>query len=96
MRTAEWLEENGACIDNIVAGVSAIPQAGMGAFAVRTIEKGSQITTTPVITLDREELYLWGDMEGTEEGGERRELMGDQLLLNYCYSHVNSSLLFFP
>ena len=96
IQSIEWLEENGACIDNIVSGVSTIPQAGRGAFATRSINKGQQITTTPVITLEREELYLWEMFKRTQDGGAVMELMGHQLLLNYCYGHANSSLLFFP
>jgi len=96
IRTPEWLEENGACIDNIVTGVSTIPQAGKGAFATRTINKGKLVTTTPVITLAREDLHLWDFIKKTEDGGAIQELMGEQLLLNYCYGHTNSSLLFFP
>jgi len=80
LRSTEWLEENGACLDNIVTGVTTIPQAGRGAF------------TTPVVTLDRQELHLW---EKVKKRG-RYGLVGEQLLLNYCYGHKSSSLLFFP
>lgn len=96
IRSIAWLEENGACIDNIVAGVSTIPQAGRGAFATRSINEGDPITTTPVVTLEREELNLWEKIKQTDEGGAVMELMGHQLLLNYCYGVTNSSLLFFP
>ncbi|KAL7537712.1 hypothetical protein ACHAXR_010407 [Thalassiosira sp. AJA248-18] len=98
IRSVEWLEENGACIDNIVSGVSTIAQAGKGAFATRSINKGERITTTPVITLTREELNLWEIFKetGFVEGGPVMELIGHQLFLNYCWGHTSSSLLFFP
>ncbi|KAL3757800.1 hypothetical protein ACHAWU_009266 [Discostella pseudostelligera] len=96
IQSLEWLEENGACLDNIVSGVSSIPQAGRGAFATRSIKEGDQITTTPVLTFDREELLLWESVEKMDDGGLVMELLGQQLLVNYCYGHANSSLLFFP
>ena len=96
IQSLEWLEENGACLDNIVSGVSSIPQAGRGAFATRSIKEGEPITTTPVITFDREELLLWETVEKMDDGGMVMELFGKQLLFNYCYGHINSSLLLFP
>ena len=96
IRSLEWLDENGACISNVHRGKSTIPQAGNGAFATRSMKEGERITTTPVVTLGREELFLLGDMEKLEDGSGAKELVGHQLLLNYCYGHTNSSLLFFP
>ncbi|KAL3778141.1 hypothetical protein ACHAW5_003149 [Stephanodiscus triporus] len=108
IRSLDWLAENGACLDNIVVGTSTLPQAGRGAFATRSIGKGMRITTTPVLTLEREDLYLWEIVDertegeevegGTDDAGEEifEDLVGHQLLLNYCYGHVNSSLLFYP
>jgi len=96
IRSIEWFEENGACIDNIVSGVSTIPQAGRGAFATRSINGGERVTTTPVVTLERDQNELWENVKTTDAGEAVMELMGHQLLLNYCYGHTNSSLLFFP
>lgn len=96
VRSIEWLEENGACIDNIVSGLSTVPQAGRGAFATRLIHEGAPVTTTPVVTLERDELLLWEKAKETEDRGAAAKLVGHQLLLNYCYGHANSSLLFFP
>ena len=102
LQSIEWLEENGVCIDNLVPGVSTIAQAGRGAFASRNIRKGSVITTTPLVTLEREQLQLWEEVDGSDVGVESRkeekvmEMVGHQLLLNYCYGHANSSLLLFP
>jgi len=96
VRSTEWLEENGACIDNIISGITAIPQAGKGSFATRQINDGGVITTTPLITLERDQLYLWEDVKQSDDGSVVKELVGHQLLLNYCYGHKDSSLLFFP
>jgi hypothetical protein len=103
IQSTTWLEEHGACIDNIIVGTSTIPQAGRGAFATRYIPQGSRITATPVITIGREELYLWeqvrktkDEIDSTNEFDVALENSGHQLLLNYCFGHVNSSLLFYP
>ena len=88
-RTVDWVQENGLCMDNLVAGTTSIPQAGRGAFAARVIQKNATIVTTPVITLTLEQLKL-------------RDWKGDfidkgyQQILNYCYGRNESSLLFFP
>jgi len=98
VRSMEWLEENGACIDNIISGITTIPQAGKGSFATTTrqINDGGVITTTSLITLERDQLYLWEDVKQSDDGSVMKELVGHQLLLNYCYGHKDSSLLFFP
>jgi hypothetical protein len=56
IRPPGWLSENGACLDNMIAGTSTLPQAGRGAFATRSIRGGAVVTTTPLLTLDRREL----------------------------------------
>ena len=103
IQSVEWIENNGACIDNIVVGTSTIPQAGRGAFATRSIKEGGVITTTPLITLEREQLQLWEEVNAVDVGVQTKqeddkvlEMVGYQLLLNYCYGHVNSSLILFP
>ena len=112
IRSPEWLSENGACLDNIIAGTSTMPQAGRGAFATRSIREGAVVTTTPLLTLDRRELMVSrragrGSSVEAEEGadddenddnvgGADGEATGHQLLLNYCYGHPGSSLLLYP
>jgi len=97
IQSEQFLQQNGACIDNIVAGKSTIPQAGRGAFATRSIKIGERVSTTPVLTLDRDQLVLWDNIEDEEdEDTYLWEEVGQQLLINYCYGHTNSSLVFFP
>lgn len=78
VQTVEWLEENGVCIDNIVSGQSTIPQAGRGAFATRSIRAGERVTSTPLVTLERDELLLWETAMQSEEGEVVQELKGFQ------------------
>jgi len=109
IRTPEWLSENGACLDNIIAGTSTLPQAGRGAFATRSIREGAVVSTTPLLTLDRRELVILrrgggGSSVEAEKGAGVDEIddvvadgeTGHQLLLNYCYGHPGSSLLLYP
>jgi hypothetical protein len=48
IQSLQWLEENGACLDDVVGRTSTIPQASRGAFATRSIPVGGVISTTPV------------------------------------------------
>ena len=91
IRSMEWLEENGTCIDNIIAAPSTIPQAGRGAFATRTIASGQIIAPAPLIQVHRDHLKMYTG----GEGGEGIVYSGDQLILNYCFGHPDSSVMFF-
>jgi hypothetical protein len=95
IQSLQWLEENGACLDNIVGGTSTIPQASRGAFATRSIQVGEVISTTPVFALDRKNLKLFKEVKGLD-GTSKRRHVGYQLILNYCYGHPESSLVLFP
>jgi len=108
VRSMEWLEKNGLCMDNIKPGPSEIPYAGRGAFARRYIKKGSLVAPIPLIQISNESVldlhpvksseYI-NDHDGkTESMYIRRgdERIGIQLLMNYCFGHPESSMLFFP
>ena len=90
-RTIEWLQENGICLDHIQAKTkSTIPQAGSGAFAKRSLPKGSLVAPAPVIHMHRGHV----DLLFADQGQVLWH--GHQLLLNYLYGHPSTSLLFFP
>ena len=94
-RSVEWIEENGSCVDAIAAGISTIPQAGIGAFAKRNIQKDSTVITTPSITLTLNQLKLRKSVTGAD--GQQYVIHGGfQMLLNYCYGHHESTLVFLP
>lgn len=95
VRSLEWLEENGMCLDNIRPGPSTVSGAGKGAFATRFIGKSSIIAPVPVVQILRRHLEIYERMDEEDEDSEV-EFVGHQLLLNYCYGHPKSSLLFFP
>jgi len=112
MRSLEWLETNGLCMDNIKPGPSTIPYAGRGAFANRDIKTGGLVAPVPLIHIPDETIldmhpvdaYVLNN-EAVEEEDAEPELMylrdssekvGIQLLLNYCWGHPKSAMLFLP
>ena len=103
VRSLEWLETNGLCMDNIKPGPSTIPYAGRGAFANRDIQKGSLVAPVPLIHIQDETVLDMHRMAAAElENGDTMiirdtdEKVGIQLLLNYCWGHPKSTQLFFP
>jgi hypothetical protein len=76
-----------------------VQHAGRGAFATRPIAAGQLVAPAPLVhfagktVLDMHELFQSAD------GNYQRasdKVIGQQLLLNYCFAHDSSSLLFFP
>ena len=100
IRDLQWLDEHGQCMDNIKPGRSNIPNAGRGAFATRSIPKGGLVSPAPLIHIkDKKELIMYDLLPENEKGLVHRNAsrpVGHQLLLNYCFGHPNSTLLFSP
>ncbi len=98
-RNVTWIRENGMCLELVRPGKSTIKQAGRGAFAQAFIEKDSIIVPAPLNTIiDRLKLVIY-DLEKDVETGELVKNyvpIGQQLLLNYCFGHPQSSLLLCP
>jgi hypothetical protein len=82
-RPVEWLRSNGICLDHIRPSISEIPHAGRGAFATRSLPQGTVVAPIPLLPIKSRDALRRPD--GTW-----------QLLLNYCYSHPQSSLLLVP
>lgn len=103
-RDQEWLQAHGRCIDNIRPGASSIPDAGRGAFSTRKLKKGGLVTPVPLVQLPASSLVNMHEIGQTEEDHEdgpvyyrlSDEVQDEQLLLNYCYGHRDSGMLFFP
>ena len=83
IRSQEWLNANGMCIDNIYVNISTIPQAGRGAFAKRFLPKDSVVSPAPVLQVHHGWLV--------NQTNDRV-----QLLFNYAFGHPESSLLLVP
>jgi len=104
VRSLQWLESHGRCIDNIRPGGSTIPNAGRGAFATRKIKEGSLVSPVPLVHLPAKSIVNMHELGLSEEESEEGpvyfrlsdEVQGQQLFLNYCYGHPQSSMIFFP
>ena len=98
-RNLEWLQQHGTCGDHIVAGRSTIRQAGHGAFASRKLPKDTVVAQLPMIHItnrSRLDMYHFVLQNHTKVVDTSRGVAGQQLLLNYCYGHGESSLLLCP
>lgn len=90
-RSVDWIQQNGICVDHLRPQKSRQKGVGRGAFAVRYIPKGSIVSASPLIPLDRHAAVT----KAVSHGGRIRNSK-PQLLVNYCLGHVNSSVLFYP
>jgi hypothetical protein len=99
-RSIEWLAENGKCVDHISPGQSTIEGAGHGAFTKRDLPKGTIITGSPLHHLPMKESFMpmhrtfyYDENAGAES---KADIIGYQLLMNYCFGHSETSLLLCP
>jgi hypothetical protein len=91
-RTPEWIRANGVCVEHLVAQPSTIPYAGQGAFAQHVIRAGEVVVPVPLLqVLDRDGLRMTAN---NHDDGQKTQM--DQLLLNYCLGHADSSMLLCP
>lgn len=87
-------------MENLRIKPSTIRQAGRGAFASRFLPKGSVISPSPLIHIKDKKVFEMYELMQESEAEQPEEVddkvVGQQLLLNYCFGHQNSSLLLFP
>jgi SET domain len=86
-RSLDWLYEHGACLDHLEAQPSTVEPHQMGAVLRSdrgVIRQGQLVAPVPVVAVARSHTRLNGTTEHR------------QLILNYCYGHVDSSVLLFP
>lgn len=98
-RSVDWLKENGKCADNISPKQSTIEGAGRGAFATRDLPKGTIITGSPLhhIPIKDDFIHLFRTVPNDNPDEEpRSEVSGQQIQLNYCFGHAESTLLLCP
>ena len=113
VRSLEWLEQHGRCMDKITDGVSSIPSAGRGAFAKKSIMKGELVAPVPLVHVpDRNTFTIFEGKVVAVKGkckqhdnnqthnyvdvADQSKPVHQQLLLNYCFGHRESSLLLCP
>ena len=87
-RSPAWIRENGLCVENLIPGKSQITDAGRGAFAQFALSKDEIIVPVPLLQIMNRDVLIMTD--------ESQEVVGTQLLLNYCFGHSKSSLLLCP
>ena len=87
-RTPEWIKEHGKCLEHLKPEPSLLPDAGLGGFSQHFLKAGDIVVPAPMVhILDRNVLSLY-DKDGTKTG--------DQLILNYCLGHPESTMLLCP
>jgi hypothetical protein len=102
IRSLDWLEEHGVCMDNIRPGRSTIDQAGRGGFAARHLQEGDLVAAVPLIHIPDRNLYRMYAaiaMDNNNDYETSRNASAPvhwQLMLNYCFGHRHSSLLLCP
>lgn len=103
VKTQKWLDKYATCVDNLVAKVSTIPEAGRGAFATRDLKKGQIIAPVPLLHIAKDDVTFMFDIivETLQDGGvtaayDMDKPRGQQLLINYCFAHPESSMILFP
>ena len=109
VKSPEWLAKYGLCVDNLEVKPSTIAGAGRGAFARRAIETDaviSPIPTTIIGDASLMDMYDFISVEGKDSMGrplapeganyDYEKPRGQQIAMNYCYGHPESSLLLLP
>lgn len=99
-RSTKWLREHGVCADHFHMNVSTLPQAGHGAFASHFLPKDTVVLPVPVLPIPyRSVLNMYQIRKGNNQtylSVDRRKVIGQQLILNYCLGHAESTMLLFP
>jgi SET domain len=98
-RDLNWLREHGTCGDHIIAQPSTMKQASLGAFATRFLPNDTIVAQLPMIHVTNRSRFNIYPLILSAEGRYMpytNTIVGQQLLLNYCYGHNESSLLLCP
>jgi hypothetical protein len=88
----DWLNAHGMCLDHVTMRQSNI--AGRGVFTTRQLVRGSTIAPMPLIHLPNRAVF---DMyENKNDDETSTQPFHQQLMLNYCYAHAESTMIFCP
>jgi hypothetical protein len=93
IRSLEWLQTNGICLDKLEIKPSTIVEAGRGVFAKGAIEEGSIIVPAPVLQLNLNKQKTFPHQSQLEDPSS---LPTHNLVTNYCFGHPNSTVLLCP
>jgi len=70
-----------------------------GAFARHGLAQGARIAPIPLAVIPRDDLVIYREQQqpaAYKNVLHKDEVLGHELLLNYCFGHANSSLLLLP
>jgi hypothetical protein len=81
-RTVDWLQRHGMCIDNIEIRPASNPSMGRGAFAKRSLPKGSLVAPAPIQMFPRRKAFA--------------NQVPEALFVNYCFQPPGTNILLFP
>ena len=90
IRSGEWLEEHGSCIDNLKPGMSEKKERGRGALATRSIKKGDVVVMSPLLYVFRDKL------EYSFSRDDHTKVNMTEQIINYCFGHPESPVLLWP
>lgn len=101
IRPLEWLHDNGVCLSSgkLSIGPSDIDDAGRAVFSTTDVAKGEVILIAPLIALRRDDFRIYKsdpDAEHERDEVDKSTVIGEELLLNYAYSHPDSPMLLVP
>jgi hypothetical protein len=95
-----YLREHGSCMDYLHVQPSTIAVAGRGTFSTRFLPSGSVVAPVPLIHLrDKSAMDMYPGAGSASRARGRHpddSPIHQQLLLNYCYGHRESTLLLCP
>jgi hypothetical protein len=81
-RSVDWIQTHGMCIDHIRIDQATDPSMGRGAFASRSLRRGTLVAPAPLQTY----------RDRADFGAKQPEA----LFVNYCFQPKNMTLLLFP
>ena len=96
VKSIDWLNEHGRCMDNIRPGKSTIEQAGRGAFASRFIPEGGLVAPGPLLHIPNRTVLNMYEIDPYTGLRDTNRQIGMQLILNYCFGNSKSSVILCP
>jgi len=100
----DWLQANGVCLDTLSVKDSTVCE-GRGAFSKHDVAQGDVVIVSPVVHFDRSQTEILEQERSLEDEPwllrdhkirYTSQVVGQQKLLNYCYSHPNSNVMLLP
>ena len=95
-RPVEWIRSEGMCLDRLEIRASEILEAGRGAFAKHYMPKGTMLVPVPVIQVNRTLQAIVHHNDPEYLSDHHTKGASERLMVNYCFSHANSTLMLCP